>query len=94
MAEIMAGIHPTENLTLRVGGRAWYVEGTYDATYSGATVTPPQYQEIEDPDNPGTFIPADPPYGPPTVAVEDFIDTENPFKLFRYGLLAELTYSF
>lgn len=94
MAELMAGIHPTENITMRFGGRAWYVQGTYDATYTGALVTPPQYQEIEDPDNPGTFIPDDPPYSTPSIALEDYIQTENPFSLFRYGLLAELTYSF
>lgn len=94
MAELMAGIHPTENLTMRFGGRAWYVEGTYDATYTGAVVTAPQYQEVEDPDNPGTFIPDDPPYAAPTISLDDYIETENPFKLFRYGLLAELTYSF
>ena len=94
MAELMAGIHPTENITLRVGGRAWYVPGTYDATYAGATVTAPQYQEIEDPENPGTYIPDDPPYSAPSIWVEDYIETENPFRLFRYGLLAELTYRF
>lgn len=27
MAETMVGFHPTENLALRVGGRAWYLEG-------------------------------------------------------------------
>ncbi len=94
MGEVMAGITPAENITFRLGGRAWYVGGTYDATYSGAEVTPPIYQEIEDPDNPGSFIPADPPYSPPSVATEDFIETSNPFSLFRYGLLAELTYKF
>lgn len=94
MGEIMAGITPVQNLTIRLGGRAWYAQGSYDATFQGATVTPPQYQQVEDPDNPGTFIPADPPYAPPTVAVEDYIQTENPFSLLRYGLLAEITYSF
>lgn len=45
MAEGLVGFHPTENLTLRVGGRAWYVEGQLDAKYStttnaGATTVP------------------------------------------------------
>jgi len=31
MAEGLVGFHPTRNLTLRVGGRAWYVEGQLDA---------------------------------------------------------------
>ncbi|SFV35720.1 hypothetical protein SAMN05216456_2215 [Devosia crocina] len=29
--ELMLGIHPTENLTLRVGGRAWYLTGPTNA---------------------------------------------------------------
>ncbi len=32
MAEGMVGFRPTENLALRVGGRAWYVEGDLEAT--------------------------------------------------------------
>lgn len=39
MGELMVGFHPTENLTLRLGGRAWYVEGSLDATFSGRTDT-------------------------------------------------------
>jgi len=31
--KIMVGFHPTENLTIRVGGRASYLTGQYDATY-------------------------------------------------------------
>ena len=31
MAEGMVGFHPTENLTVRVGGRAWYLEGDLEA---------------------------------------------------------------
>ncbi len=42
MGEIMAGIKPMENLTLRVGGRAWYVNGTYDATWTQVSVTAPR----------------------------------------------------
>lgn len=34
MAETMVGFHPTENLTVRVGGRAWYLEGQLDAQFS------------------------------------------------------------
>ena len=32
MAESMVGFRPTENIALRVGGRAWYLEGQLDAT--------------------------------------------------------------
>jgi len=34
MAEGLVGFHPTKNLTLRVGGRAWYVEGQLDAKFT------------------------------------------------------------
>jgi len=34
MAEGMVGFHPTENLTVRVGGRAWYLEGALDAKFT------------------------------------------------------------
>lgn len=35
MLEAMAGFHPTDNLTLRLGGRAWYLEGNLDAVFNG-----------------------------------------------------------
>jgi hypothetical protein len=35
MTEAMMGFHPTENLTLRVGGRAWYIQGKLDAAING-----------------------------------------------------------
>ncbi len=90
MGEIMAGITPVENLTMRVGGRAWYVGGTYDATWRQVTVTAPQ----ELPDVGAPPAPPNPPYSAPTLTQQNVISTENPFSLFRYGLLAELTYSF
>ena len=97
MGELMAGFHPTENITFRLGGRAWYVNGTYDATYSRALVTAPQLQpEIDDPnsDDPLDTIPADPLYSAPLLDRYEVIHTENPFSLLRYGILAELTYRF
>ena len=35
MLEAMAGFHPTENLAIRLGGRAWYLEGNLDAVFNG-----------------------------------------------------------
>ena len=35
MAETMVGYHPTDSLTVRVGGRAWYLEGELDAVFNG-----------------------------------------------------------
>ncbi len=97
MGELMVGVTPVENLTFRVGGRAWYLEGTYDASYTGVSVTRPQLQpEIDDPDSddPDVTIPPDPLYSGPSVVPDDYISTNNPWSVFRYGLLAELTYSF
>ncbi|MEO5805272.1 hypothetical protein [Devosia sp.] len=35
MGEMMVGFHPTENLVLRVGGRAWYIQGDLEAAVKG-----------------------------------------------------------
>ncbi len=35
MAEGLVGFHPTENMTLRLGGRLWYLEGQLDAEFNG-----------------------------------------------------------
>lgn len=90
MGEIMAGIHPTENLTLRLGGRAWYVQGTYDATWRQVTVAPP----VEQPPEGDPPAPPDPLYSAPDLNQGYVISTESPFSALRFGLLAELTYSF
>ncbi|MCZ4344935.1 hypothetical protein [Devosia neptuniae] len=37
MAEGLVGFHPTENLTVRVGGRAWYLEGQLDAKFTSSS---------------------------------------------------------
>lgn len=39
--KLMMGFHPTENLTLRVGGKASYLTGQYDATWDEVTVNQP-----------------------------------------------------
>lgn len=84
MAEAWVGVHPMENLTFRLGGRAWYLQGTADETYTKAHIT--------NPSNVGGSPPA---YDtPPDVTTNGFISQSNPFSLFRYGLLAEATYAF
>lgn len=85
MGEVMVGITPVENLTFRLGGRAWYLQGTVDATYSQATIGDPSDSDILNPPNYDTD---------PSFSNQAFIFTSNPFSLFRYGLLAEMTYSF
>lgn len=83
MAEGWIGVEPIDNLVFRLGGRAWYLQGTADATYTRAIVGNP------------TDTDGEPGYeGQPSFENVGVIDTNNPFALFRYGLLAELTYSF
>lgn len=96
-AEVVAGFRPAENIKISFGGRAWYLQGTYDATYSGAFITAPQQQpEVDDPDSadPADTIPPDPLYSAPQVALEDYIDTNNPFSMMRYGVFAAISYAF
>jgi hypothetical protein len=85
MAELWLGVHPTENITFRLGGRAWYLQGTVDATYTAASIGNPS---DSDGGNPPDFD------TPPTFVNMGFIETNNPFSMLRYGLLAELTYAF
>jgi len=74
MGELMVGYHPTDNMTLRLGGRAWYLQGRSDTSVDTITVND----------------------SAPTVSTgsQRYISTNNPWSLFRYGLLAELTYNF
>lgn len=97
MGELMVGVTPVENLTFRVGGRAWYLQGTVDAEFSVATIGDPTDS------NPPTVGPAPdfevtpnaPNFDtPPSFSNQGVISTANPFSLFRFGLLAEVTYSF
>jgi hypothetical protein len=83
MAEAFVGFHPTENLTFRLGGRAWYVQGTADTTYSVVTITDPQDADV------------DPDYEvAPTVTETEVVQDNSAFSFLRYGVLAELTYAF
>jgi hypothetical protein len=112
MAEVMAGFHPTENLTFRVGGRAWYVQGSAETYFSRAQIGDPTDSNPPVAGIPG--IPGDPDADPPVEEVppvppqlnapnfdtgpsfseQDYVVRSNPWSMFRYGLLAELTYSF
>jgi hypothetical protein len=105
MAEAMIGFHPSPNWVFRLGGRAWYVQGTVDASFSRATIGDPT-----DANQPVAGTPADP--GPPPVPAipgqinspnfdtpptfgnQNYITRGNPFSMLRYGVLAEVTYSF
>ena len=85
MAEAFLGFHPTDSMTVRFGGRAWYLQGTADATFSRATIGDPSDSDAANApnfDTAGSF------------ANQKFITQANPWSLFRYGALAELTYNF
>lgn len=38
--KLMVGFHPTENFTIRLGGRASYLTGQYDATFDAVRLVP------------------------------------------------------
>lgn len=83
MAEAWVGIHPMQNLTFRLGGRAWYLQGTADATFTAAQIGNPGDSEPD-----GTYD------SDPSFVNQGYIETNNPFSLLRYGVLAEMTYAF
>jgi len=43
--EIMLGIHPTDNLTVRLGGRAWYLTGEAQVAYTAREVGTPSNEQ-------------------------------------------------
>jgi hypothetical protein len=81
--ELMFGFHPTENITLRLGGRAWYLNGQLDAVFNTATITDPI-----DLDGDGEFETG------PTVSNQRYIQASDFASLFRYGALFEATFAF
>ena len=68
---MLFGLHPTENMTVRLGGRAWYLTGPVEGRSS-------RWCNIADP--------AD------TRRTSSASSTTS--RLWRYGALAELSYSF
>ncbi|MET3926130.1 hypothetical protein [Devosia sp. 2618] len=77
--KLMVGFHPTDNFTIRVGGRASYLTGQYDATYDTARITPPVQT------TPGGDFSA------PGLTKQNYIINNNPFSMFRYGALVEVS---
>jgi hypothetical protein len=84
MGEAFVGFHPTENIVFRLGGRAWYVQGTADVTRTTYTINQPEDTDADD-----IFDVA-----PEALEPQVVHDKDTPFSFLRYGLLAELTYSF
>jgi hypothetical protein len=84
MGEVLVGFKPTDHMAVRFGGRAWYLRGQTEATWREVAVTGPQ-----DTDGNGSLD------GAPTLTSANYITTyNNPFEVFRYGLLAELSVRF
>lgn len=77
--KLMFGFHPTENLTVRIGGRASYLQGQYNATFDSATIVPPVSN--------GAVPPV---YSAPILSKQSYVIDNNPFKMFRYGGLLEV----
>ena len=100
MAEGFLGFHPSDNLVFRLGGRVWYLQGTADATYTRATIGDPTDSKPPTAGDPAATPPvAGSQNAPnfdtaPTFANQGKIVPANPWSLFRYGILAEMTYSF
>lgn len=84
-AEMMFGLKPADNVAVRIGGRARYLQGTYDATHSIASIT----------DQSDSSVPADGIYDtPPVVTNQNVIWTDNPFSMWRLDGMLELSVSF
>ena len=83
-ADVMVRAHPVKNMTIGVGGRFWYLQGSADASYDMVHIGDP------------TATPGPPPpYDtPPEVTRQRVVELGNPFSMMRYGLTAELTYAF
>lgn len=78
--ELMAGFNPTENLSIRLGARGYYLTGPVTARYSTTTIVEPL-----DMDGDGTFETA------PTVATQGYERQLDDFELFRWGPVIEVT---
>lgn len=74
-AELMVGFHVTDNLTVRAGGRGWYLTGPADVTFTRTT--------IADTDNDPTTA--------PSISNQAYITNTDWFSLMRYGALLEVT---
>lgn len=68
-AQLLFGLHPTEQLTVRFGGRAWYLTGPVEGTVQMVNVADPADRV-------------------------NIIGELDNFSLWRYGAVAEISYSF
>ena len=97
MGELSLGIHPMENMTLRLGGRAWYVQGTVDTTFDTVVITRP-IDIVIDSDGDGDIDGDDTGDGvvdvEPVLVRSPSIIESNPFSMMRYGATASLSVSF
>ncbi len=78
--EAMLGFHPTDEITIRVGGRVTYLTGNATMSYTARDIAGPTPVDPLDPLGPQ--VPAD---------SQRFISDISGLELFRYGALIELT---
>ncbi|MBU1174249.1 MAG: hypothetical protein KKH72_02520 [Alphaproteobacteria bacterium] len=84
-ADLMFGLKPVDNVAVRIGGRAQYLQGTYNAIHSIASIT----------NQTDTDAPPDGVYDtPPTFSNQNVIWTDNPFSMWRLGAVLELSVAF
>lgn len=79
--EVMLGFHPTDNLTVRAGARAYYLTGPVTASFSRTSITDPV--DI-DPDSPGYE-------GAPEILTQNYVQDFSNFEMFRWGPMIEIT---
>ncbi len=81
-AQVMVGTS-VDNWNFNVGGRAWYLEARGEARFEQATIT-----DAVDSEPDGTYETDG------TVALQEYVVDIDAFSMWRYGILAELSYSF
>jgi hypothetical protein len=78
--EAMIGFHPTDNLTIRIGGRASYLTGSGSMDFTARDIAGPQPVDPLDPL--GDQIPAE---------AHNYTASVSGLEFFRYGALLEVT---
>jgi len=83
-ADVMLRAHPIKNMTIGVGGRVWYLQGSADASYDTVHIGDPGQSGTP----PGTYnVQPDP-------TRTHWVQHGDPFSMMRYGITAEMSYAF
>ena len=85
-ADVMLRVHPVKNMTIGLGGRVWYLQGSADASFDTVHIGDPT--DSDPLTNPPNFDTA------PDVTRTRWVQHGDPFSMMRYGITAELSYAF